>query len=96
MNGSRSLVRVKIWLLELVFIASWLISKFDSAGWISQDLMFVAAVVASMLFFFVQCEECHTIEVLGRSDNPLANFLFLNWRGLLPPKNCPVCGKERI
>jgi hypothetical protein len=99
-DNKRSLVRVKIWALEIVFVVCWLLLRFEKIGdgsmeWVYEELMFEVASVVAVLMFFVRCEKCHTIEILGQTNNSLWSSFIPKWSGLLPPKHCPVCGKER-
>jgi len=91
-NDRRSLVRVKVWLLWILFIACWTLVRF---GRLSEDadlVVLVLAGVVAVLFFFVRCEQCHTSEMRARSGTlPLPSR-----NGFFPPKHCSVCGKERL
>jgi hypothetical protein len=92
MKDGRSLVRVKIWLLQLVFLACWLAVGFGELALVYENKAFGLASIISVLMFFVRCEQCHSSEIL---DGP-GRLMFVSWRGVFPAKHCPNCGKERI
>ncbi len=85
----RSLVRVKLWAIDGIFLACWL---YIALGHGQQRGMLWAmgiGIVASCLVFAVRCERC------GR---PEIHFLFWKREGspFFPRKVCPKCGLERI
>ncbi len=94
MKNRRSLVRVKIWLLEVVFVVCGLLLRFADLARGADDLVFAVASVTSVLFFFVRCEGCRTSEIMIMGPSSRLPFV-TSWSGLFPSKHCSVCGKER-
>lgn len=93
-ENRRSLVRVKMWLLNVGFVVCWLAMKYGDLAQGTFLIMLALASVTAILVYFVRCEQCHTSQV----QNPLRRLpsLGVPWSILFPSKRCPVCGKERI
>ena len=91
-DESRSLFRVKVWSLWAVFLACAALLRFASLPQSAQLTLVGVAMITSIGFYFVRCEKCKTplislrIGALSRSVGST----------FIPPKHCPVCGKERI
>ena len=95
MENKRSLVRVKTWLLETIFIVCGVVIQYGSLTEEHKIVLFMVACFMPMMLFFVRCEQCETFEFWKGPD--MWPFIpTLSWKDLFyPPKRCPVCGMER-
>jgi hypothetical protein len=90
-----SMVRVKYLILAAIFLSGYIVIPTASSPpthfWI-----FAAMGVASMLFYFVRCETCHSS--IYYTAGGKRNFFVggsSTWRFIVASK-CPVCGRKRF
>lgn len=95
MKPKRSLVRIKAWTLQAIFLGCALAIRFGNLTQDHKQTAFWIAGAAVILIFFVKCEQCDTPEfwrdVGGVPLVPKTSVKNFYW----PPKRCPVCGMER-
>jgi len=89
---SKSLVRVKVALLFLIFLACVIALRLDSAY---EDALLAVAGVSAVLFWFVRCESCKS-SIYYRAGGKRKLFFGAGTLVFLLARECPCCKLVRV
>jgi len=85
----RSLVRVKLAILQLIFLTCWLGIMFLPSDW--QMTVMGIGMIVGCLFFLIRCERCKKPLFSVWPDEQKNNEGAFSAK-----KNCPKCGLSRF
>jgi hypothetical protein len=90
---ARSIYRVKVAALSIVFLGCWLALIFQvTRHW---EYIFVLAGASAVSVNFVRCERCHS-SLYYRAGGTRVFFYGPKSASFLWSKQCPACGLERV